>query len=417
MHAGDEYPYRAEIRIELLNPPATCWGYDRPRRWVLPTHFGVAPEPLGQPTPAPFLCWPPLPAVPPTAPTTAEVFFTTPRAPPAEEQPDTTKQQGTAPPQSGPPSLGIQIRWIGDAAHCIESKSLLNVEIIPVAIRWRRSTAGRACKEGLPEVQLPSRLPAPVGAHPQWTSESAQLHQRLQAAQWYLVDRAVHLIYQAQAARLKNILDVVAYGTVEGARTASSILQEFEGLTSEVTVPLTPAVPEGGHAAPTSGTQQEHTFSRRVMVERWETTATSVSIQDVPVFAPSSTGQGAPSVLFDVDVEVWVSYLPVQKRDQKPTAPEPEGAVAPPDRAYIAEFMRRLPVVEALAVCFLRHAFLDAWKSAVRDLPRECFDLHYLTLPSTREARGGKLFVTFLDWLHQYLATRMLQTCRGGLDK
>lgn len=265
---GDHYPYRAQLRIELLSIPSSCWGYNEPRRWTLPQHAGVTYVPIGSTTPAPYTLWPPLPAVPPTAPAIADVYFTPTRKRRTAKRGTENGEEGEG--ELGPDVLGrtiekedsgdddplkVQIRWIGDASYCIEAGRELQVRIIPVAVvpceamhknqasivqnsmqkeegqqkepknvyRGIKSDDGGddevlhgdkyqhslhnssfpfsdtgVSSSSVPSDRLPSLFPLPVGEQPSWLPESLQLHKRLQAAQWRLVDRAIHLICQAQ---------------------------------------------------------------------------------------------------------------------------------------------------------------------------------------------------------------------------
>lgn len=214
---GDNYPYRAELRVELLNLPWTCWGYDKPRKWALPGHTStgaLAQEDtlestssytLGHRVPPPFLCWPPLPATPPCAPASAEIYFVL-----INKQEDhVLKSENVA---STDNQLQIQIRWIGDASHCIESNRTLRVRIIPTFSSKNATSYTAVLKPSCSSTShpvshsvyqkflstFPSLLPKPVGAKGSWLPESTALHRRLQTAQWRLIDRALHLIYQAQ---------------------------------------------------------------------------------------------------------------------------------------------------------------------------------------------------------------------------
>lgn len=313
---GDDYPYRAELRVDLFNLPWNCWGYDRPRHWSFP---GTTPDESdlasNQVPPPPFLCWPPLPAAPPCAPLSAEIYFTSP--PKQSSSPNPGFKSNT--------DLGIQIRWVGDASHCIESNRQLRVRIIPVFLKQRTasdpardSSTDRTMRDAAtintvepsadesssfspPKIhsELPSLLPDPLGTNPSWMTESIELHRRLQTAQWRLLDRAVHLIYQAQAARLKSILDVVSYGTAEASENARLILEEFEGVRSnlfelscddhlELSVATEPttssdAVDDSkGNDVPKPSRHQ-----RCVTVQQWEAYTTSISLRRVPVFDSS----------------------------------------------------------------------------------------------------------------------------------
>lgn len=153
--------------------------------------------------------------------------------------------------------------------------------------------------------------------------------------------------------------------------------------------------------------------SRDITVERWETYMTSLSVRNVPIFAPHDPNSNSPpSPKFKVDLEIWVNYLPTTSdvfsanNVQTPASPTPPSSTA--KNSYLTEFLRRLPVLESLAVCYLRHQFIQAWRTTVHDVHRECFDVYPLTLPSTRLGAGSKLFVDFLDWVQTYLSSRML---------
>lgn len=150
---------------------------------------------------------------------------------------------------------------------------------------------------------------------------------------------------------------------------------------------------------------------------------TSLSLRNVPIFSPvdsTSESPDPPTPKFKVDLEVWVNYLPTESppsvSSPSPNVPTPASSSNSdhPD-VYVREFLRRLPVLESIAVCYLRHQFLHAWKTTIHDTPRACFDVYPLTIPSARVAAGTVLFVDFLDWLQTYFCTRMLSKLPAGL--
>lgn len=182
-------------------------------------------------TPPPYILWPPLPAASPTAAATADVYFTAPR----QKRLKVCDSDASTDPDlvDGDLPLGVQIRWIGDASHCIEVGRELQVRIIPIAIfecgvsegstaTWSdrqpdSHDSGNTTPHNMSQSNhnmsqfnhnmsqsnhssppLPSLLPTPVGGSPTWTPEAVRLHRRLQTGQWRLVDRAIHLILQAQ---------------------------------------------------------------------------------------------------------------------------------------------------------------------------------------------------------------------------
>lgn len=219
-------------------------------------------------------------------------------------------------------------------------------------------------------------------------------------------------------------MDVASYGTSEASSQAVLILEEIEGFSASSF--FSSHQHDVAKDDPTSSCLAAEHQKLNVTVEQWEPYTTCITLRHCGVgHRRSSTATGkqqhncSEDPAFFVDVEVWVSYEPEDTSLNATTfyshcqqawaaLNDDQCSATPKERSMMVQFLRRLPVVEALAVCYLRHTFLQAWKNTVHDVPQHVFDLHYTTLCSTQEPQGGKLFLKFLNWLQTYIAFQML---------
>ncbi|XP_053992722.1 uncharacterized protein LOC128883892 isoform X2 [Hylaeus volcanicus] len=429
---GDNYPYRAEVRVEIMTIPYNCWGLNRPvlKLMTHPANDTVQNDQKYEIVPPPFLCWPPLPAASAFASTSANIFFTN----PAKNDFHSKK-------------LNIKIQWAGDAVHCIDSKRELRVRLIPTFSKVNGTTDASLVEPGDINSQnnlsffknkifsyktkaltymrkYHSLIPPLVNIPETWTCEAKELHQRLQYAQWILVDRAVHLIYQAQAARLKRYFDTVCYGTCESIETAWSVLERYENFPRQNLLHRNIISQTSGQNHVDTSCQQTHQngriYDRCVTVDDWSSYITTATIRHCPIFGYTkyfSNHTPSPKIHFYVDISICVTYeplVPYNEEEECLQHHEPvwkffeENGTLEDFKKIV--FLHKLPIVEALATCFLRNLFLTACNRDIHYIPKECFDLHPSTLESTRESPGQHLFVNFIHWLESYLQLQVLCT-------
>jgi hypothetical protein len=206
--------------------PYNCWGLNRPVLKLMsqPLSDTVQNDEKYEIIPPPFLCWPPLPAASAFAPTSATIFFTNP-----------------SPSDSCSTKLNVKIHWTGDAVHCIDSKRELRVRLIPTfstvngitellplepcemnsqsTLSFFKKKVLNYKKKALTYMKkYQSLIPPLINIPEAWTSEAKELHQRLQYAQWILVDRAIHLVYQAQVIKIFNKFVFIAKTTFSAFR-------------------------------------------------------------------------------------------------------------------------------------------------------------------------------------------------------
>lgn len=220
---------------------------------------------------------------------------------------------------------------------------------------------------------------------------------------------------------MKDVLDVASFGSSEGSSYAASVLEEFESFRHEL--PITLKQQSSIHQSTNDNRRSNLPIfiSRQITVDRWETYMSSLSIRNIPIYGPiteSISESDLPVHKFKVDLEIWVTYLPasselnevVPSSTKFPSRSDlnPRLCSHSKGNPYLIEFLRRLPILESLSVCYLRHQFLQAWKTTINTVPHACFDVYPMTLPSTRNGAGALLFVDFVDWIQTFLSSQML---------